>query len=338
MRLLLCFLVAGLAHASSANSGLGVSNASVVSDLFSESRALAGGSPANSSQKALSVGAGATATLLNYSGSSGYLSVLWFGITGSEAAMTASTITITVDGEASPTINVRIPLYFAAEYCWNENNFGSRFLGCEQNGGSNIGYYSLIPVPFNSSIEVQLTNGDSGSGLTLWYEATYTTNVPNVWPRARKLYMATGTVTGLTVNETETLVDVSGLNPGRLFGIYLSIDSSPGSASPATAPLEGRVKIYFDGASSPNYQSSGTEDYFHFSNYFENTPSGFSTDYTGCPFISGSAVTWNCYRFHVLDAMTFQNALKVTWDAGYSTVVNYTGSVRLAYTVWYYSQ
>ena len=305
-------------------------------DILSESRFLQGGTPQNSKTEHLMVGGGGAATVLNYSGSPGYVSSLWIAISGNQNSMVNSVLTITVDGESTPAISTRIPLFFGSEYCWNTNNFGSRFIGCEQNGGSNIGYYAYIPIPFSDSITATVTNGDPTASMTMWAEANYTTGVADSWTRSKKLWVSSGTLTGLTVNQVAALVNVTGINQGRLFGVYMSIDSWPGDANPRPAPLEGNVKMYFDGASAPNYESSGTEDYFHSSNYFENVPSGFSTDYTGVPFKSD--VTWNAFRFHVYDPMTFSNGLKVTWNCGDSTEVNFSGSVRLAYTVWYYTE
>ena len=96
------------------------------------------------------------------------------------------------------------------------------------------------------------------------------------------------------------------------------------------------VIVYMDGAGSPTFESSGTEDFFHSSNYFEGTFTNSCFDYVGIPFKSG--VTWNAYRFFIMDPFFFQNALKVTWNAGDSSEINFSGGVRLAYCVLYYTE
>ena len=164
--------------------GGGFSGSSV--DLFSESRALAGGTPGNSKNEKVTLGQGATLTVLSYSGSAGYLSSLWFALAGTGTSLEDSVLKITVDGESSPAISLRVPLYFAAEYLnTGSTNFQSRFVGGNQGGGG-IGLYSFIPVPFNSSITVTLTNGDASNSMTVWSEANYTSGVADSWPLAHK--------------------------------------------------------------------------------------------------------------------------------------------------------
>jgi hypothetical protein len=319
----------------------------VLPDLLSESRPV---STLNyAAAKGTSVAASATTTILSYSGS-GYVSDFWMGLSYSDSASaTASTLTITTD--SITVFNDRLPLFFGGDYLYNTVNYASKLIGGQTNGSNNVGYYSYIAIPFGTSISITLTNGSSGSAATVWYTIGYQTGISGTYfPREYHLHCASGTIPGgtLSVNTTATLINATSLNPGRLIGVYMSIDSgcSGCSANPSTAGLEGRVKYYLDGAGTPTYQSSGTEDFFHWSGYFEggggNGHTGTSSwdfGYTGLQYYyETSPVTWNAYRFHVRDPVFFSNALEITWDAGYSTVVNYSGSYRLAYTVWYYTQ
>lgn len=322
-------------------------------DILSESKA--GGTLNTARQEYASLAANATLTLLNITpGSAGYLSHMFIAFTNSDAnARSSSILKITVDGETNgATFNGRIPLFFAAEYCYNTVNYHSRWTGCQQNNSNNIGFYSYIPIPFSTSLKIELVNGSSTTTSTVFGLFTYQTGVSNTWPNTRKLRTSSGTLTNQTVNTVETLVNASSLNPGRLMGVYMSIDSFPNSATPAAAPLEGNVKMYIDGAGSPNFESPGTEDYFNWSNYFEGAGTvfgtamangtGFSFDqgFTGLQFSAAptSVFTWNAYRFHIMDQVLFTNALKITWNCGDSSQVNFTGGVRLAYMVWYYTQ
>lgn len=322
-----------------------------VVDVLSEAKA--GGTLNSAKKEGSSLAASGTLTLLDISpGSAGYLSHMFIAFTNSDAAArTDSTLKITVDGEtAGDTFNSRIPLYFGAEYCYNTVNYSSRWNGCQQNGSDNIGFYSYIPIPFSTSLKIELINGSASTASTVWANFTYQTGVANTWPNTRKLRTASGTLTNQTVDTLETLVDAQGISPGRLFGVFMSIDSFPNTANPLTGPLEGNVAIYVDNSMTPSLESSGTEDYFNWSNYFEgkstlygstSTSGNFSYDqgYTGIQFSTViSPATWNVYRYHVMDQVLFNNGIKVTWQCGDSTQVNFTGGVRVAWMIWYYTE
>lgn len=298
------------------------------------------------------VSGGATQTLLSYSGE-GYVSAMFIFMTNgsnfSDAAQ-STTLKITVDGEGTGgTFNDRIPLFFGSEYTYNTVNHKSRFQGSQTNGSNNVGYTSYIPIPFSSSIVISVVNG-AASNTQFWAHFVIHTDVPNNWPRTRKLRTSSGTLSNQTVDTVITLLDVSSQPPGKLLGVFMSVDSFPNTANPATAPLEGNVKMYLEGSGSPSFEAPGTEDYFMWSNYFEGASTYFtggsgtgsySMDlyHTGVQFAAlTSSVTWNMYRWHILDQILFEEALKITWNCGDSTQVNFTGGVRLAYCVWYYTE
>ena len=306
-------------------------------DILSESKLP--GTAGSSSAKNVSLANNATQTLLNLTGQSGgYVSYLWIGFNASD---TASTMVITTDGNT--VFSDRACLFFGAEYISNQSSFASRFIGASSNNSNNVGFYSFIPIPFNASISITFTN-KSGGTASVFYEVFYQNAIADNWKRTKKLWCASGTIAAATAYSAQTLLNASSLSQGRLLGIAFSIDSYPGSANPPTAPLEGYFKIYLDGAGSPAIQSSGTEDYIGLSNYFQGfpaTPGGnAATPYT--PAYSGitikSTYTWNAYRFHIIDPIVFQNAIKVTWDNGESAAVSFTGTTRFAYCIWYYTE
>lgn len=208
-------------------------------------------------------------------------------------------------------------------------------IGASNNNSDNVGFSAHIPIPFSNSISISITNGNSSIAGLLWWNIAYQTGVSNTWLRTRRLRTSFGTLSGLTQDQVVTLVNQTGLSPGRLRGVSLSIDSYPGGASLNPA-LEGNVKIFLDGSSSPNYESSGTEDYFHMSNFFQGYPVPTATESTGLTLKSG--VTANAYRFHLQDPVLFSNALKVTWNCGESASGStFSGTQRLAYVVWCYT-
>lgn len=299
--------------------------ARLAGDILRENKP--GGVPVYTMEKQVSVTGGVAHTILNYSGGPGYLCDMWFALSiGSD---NATAIEITVDGDV--IYSGVLSHLFANLYNSNSwaNYFDNAFI---QNRGGN-GW--TIPIPFSSSILITVT---PSSSCSLWYTASYRTGVPNGWPRTRKLKIAAGTTAGLTQDQVATLVDESGLDRGRLLGCYLMVDcfhGGSGSASPATSPLEGAVKIYRDGTLA--YVSSGTEDYAKMAGFFAAVSNGANAS----QYITLTAKNSDHFafvRFHIPDPIEFENALKVTWNAGNSLISSFSGSVTLSWVVWYYTE
>jgi len=332
------------ANSAGTLSGTGATcGASWATDILSEAKP-AYGTTKGSSGKGISVLNNATATILNLTSQSpgGYVSAMWIGVGAQD---NASLLTITADGNT--VFNDRACLFFGAEYQSNQGSFMTRFIGASNNNSNNVGFLSHIPIPFTNSISIVFTN-ETGGTINIWYTISYQTGIANTWPRTQKLVARSGTIAAATPGQVLTLVSDAGLNPGRFLGMAFSVDSVPGSANPLTAPLEGEFKFYFDGnVGAPDYFSSGTEDYVGMSNYFQGfditrfaaaingIQSGLS-DYSGLT-VKSTSGTWNAYRFHILDPFMFQSGLRITWDAGETGVISWTGTVRFSYCLWYYT-
>lgn len=275
--------------------------------------------------KQVSVTASTPFTMLNYTGGPGYVSDQWYALGFGTNGDDGTALKITVDGTI--IFNDRYDMYMASA-----NYTGSTCTHISQNHfTTNLGGQgNLIPIPFTTSIKIELVPVNSGS---IWYDIIYHTGISNNWPRSQHLHVAVGTISGLSINSTATLVDVSGLTQGRFLGSYLYFDGQ--SASPGTAILEGAIKIYLDGAIA--YFSSGTEDYYKMSGYFVAVSAGQNAgEYItlGC---DGNS-QWGASRFHIPDPFKFQNAFKMTWNAGDSLAINFTGTAKISYLIWYYTE
>lgn len=288
------------------------------------------------------VAAGATVDLINYIGDQpGYVSQIWWGITSTDAvARNDSVIKVYIDDEVVPSIDIPLKMLCGAEYGNTTSNgfWQSRFLGLSRHDSNqNCGYLFRIPIPFGARIRITLTNSSGSASLNLWCHIMYHLGVPNIWNRTRKLHAITGLGT-YSVDQVATLLDVSEVGPGRLMGVYMNMDAFPGTANPKLAHLEGNVKITIDGTLA--VESPGTEDYFLWTNYFQNLVAGTSyvNDFVGVTYIAGSSNGYSCHRFHIPDPIEFNDDLKITWNCGDSTQVNFTGTVRFSWTVWYYTE
>lgn len=315
-------------------------------------------------QKGVAIAASGTATLLNVTGASGgYVSRVWFGITNTTADPTKDTITITTTGSPVTSITIPVQNMCMATYLWkagtagNVNNSSYFTTATDLGGisGTNIGCDFKLPIPFNTGVSITLTD-TTAAASTLWYTVEYHTGVPlSTWTNTRVLHMDSITdQTGIAANAVTTLSNYTGGQPGRFVGLWWMEDSAPGSATPKTAPMEGEIALTLDGAGTPNIQSSGTEDWFGLSNYFQGNGTG-GTGGGNSSQIQGGwksadgqvAVTFmstpigntqGAARFHVNDPIDFTTGEKLTWACGDTTFVSFTGTCTLWSTVYYYTE
>lgn len=303
-------------------------------DILTPEKAVYGGVPAYTKGKAISMVSAASVTLLNYTGS-GYVSNQWFAI-GSLGSGHSGDLVLTLVVDGRTVYNASLSAYMGAIY-WTDDvlaNFQNRWIML---GGGQSGM-NRIPVPFASSVSISLKNNSSGT-ITLWYEVGYVTGVADNWLRSKQLYIAVSDETAqgipLTQDQVGTLVNVSAQNPGMLAGVYMVYDGA-GVTGGAPNYLEGAVDITTDGTLS--YRSSGTEDYYGMSGFWANVSVGWGNPDITLTLKRGSPSLYAAMRFHAPDPILFQNALKVQWHAGDSSISTFTGTVHLLYTVWYYTQ
>ncbi len=299
-----------------------------VVDILSPDKASLGGTPAYAVGKLVSIGAGATQTIFSYSGGPGYLSSMWLACQGGNSAE----LIITVDG--TPIYQDVLNNFFA---CGTVNSgVAGQFSNLFLNNWGGTG--SVIPIPFASSILVQIKN-TGGSSFNNWWTISYMKAVADSWLNSSHLHVAVNSVDidgglSLTQDQIGTLLNATGIGPGRLLGICLQFDGSGVTGGSNTSSfLEGPVEIYTDG--NLVLQTSGTEDYFGMSGYFEFVSSG-----VGGPYVSlvyKSAPSYQALRFHIQDPILFNDSLEVKWQAGNSAYATFTGSVVVGWTIWYYT-
>lgn len=328
--------------------------------------------------KNVTVAASATQTLLNYTGGQpGYVQSIWVAIndggSGTPNGLNLSTINIYYDGHGTADISMRATMFFNCQYGYAAapGAFANRLFG--GSGASAIGQtcYTYLPIPYNTQIKITLTNGNSTSVVQIWYDITYQTGVPNTWNGTRVLHAVATTAVNCSINAVETLFSSSSLNPGRYVGTWMLTDDVPGSVSVKGGELEGAFNIYTDSnvGGTPNYSSSGTEDYFECGYYgrgcgaggYSNGWSGTATynvgqfpttvvsngwtgnGEVGTTFFSNNNLpanynsTSSFFRYHLSDPIRFQNGLGIVWNCGNSSAVNWTGTSQLFAVVYYYT-
>jgi len=119
--------------------------------------------------------------------------------------------------------------------------------------------------------------------------------------------------------------------PGRLVGSVLDVDNPPGVAWWG----EGDEKLYLDHAHLPSWFGTGTEDYFGFA---WSSVERFAHPYhaqTAAPGPGqGFGGHFSMNRFHVLDALSFQEALRFDWELWHWSDTR----VTMASTLYWYAR
>jgi hypothetical protein len=273
--------------------------------------------------------AGETATLLNLTGGPGYVSHLWLAINCADPLGRERTrYQISVDGEATPSVSSTLAGFHAADLLPN-SNFATRYIGYNHLD-TQSGYYAYIPIPFRSSIKIDIVNGSSSAAATLFAIADYHTRVPLAWGRMGKLHTFEQVVK-VTPYAWQDLLNVTAQPKSVLWGVYLATRGG----DPGFGYLEGNVEMYVDGSGSPNYESSGTEDYFNNTWYFQTGV--ICAEHSGCTHYDPTDYSIGAYRFHVDDPVPFDDALHIRWQNGSASEGMVVNPTSLRSHVWYYT-
>ena len=197
----------------------------------------------------------------------------------------------------------------------------------------------LIPIPFSTSIEIKLKN-PTGSSHQAYTQVTYVTGVALTAINSVQHHLHAVVVdqSNIAPNGAATLINATGLSAGQLVFLSWTYDSANGGSggvNVATAPLEGNFKIFLDGASSPTLETTGAEDLFGMFGYFNGLTGGGSDN--SYLLFKNYLNAWSAVRFWTADPINFTSGLKMTWNCGDTTEVNFTGDCRVISTVIYYT-
>lgn len=270
--------------------------------------------------------AGGTLTLLDLQEGPGYVSHLWCAVSCTDpAGQTLTRYRVVVDGEAAPSIDSTLVGYHAADGATTSG--AARYIGFDHNA-TLASYYSYLPLPFRSSIRIEVVNGSRDTPAVFFAIADYHL-VGFSWGRAAKLHTFEQEVT-VAPYVWQNLLDVRRSN-GVLAGVYLRMHGG----DPTWGYLEGNVQMFADGSTTPCYESSGTEDYFNNAWYFQTGV--ILADQSGCTAYDPAGFSVGAYRFHLDDPVPFDTALRVRWQNGTADQAKVLKPTTLRSHVWYYT-
>ncbi|MDR0844739.1 MAG: DUF2961 domain-containing protein [Tannerella sp.] len=244
----------------------------------------------------------------------GVMTHAWFG--GSFPSYEQTRIKYYVDGETTPSIDME--LFMGHGIGFNDSN-APWMVSKMGKTGSPSGIYNTFRIPFGKEIKVtaQLASG-APDNPDFWFILRGTENLPvtlggvQLPDKARlKLYK-------IENKEFDPLVEFDMCNvtgKGAMFLVTLEAKGLRQSNHVSDISyLESCIRAYINGNNQPLLLSSGLEDYFLGTFYFNK--GGYYGEIAGVTHLDKKAAEFSGYRFHDEDPVFFQNGLRLTNRVG----------------------
>jgi hypothetical protein len=253
------------------------------------------------------------AELLRHEGK-GCLTHMWFG--GDWPGYEQTRVRVYVDGEPSPSIEMELGLGHGAGFSDDAAPWGSEKLG---HTGHPSGFYNTYKIPFGKAIRVTAQRAkDSPDGAPFWWILRGTENLPvtlagmRLPEKARlRLYKLENHIAKPL--EEFALCDLPGA--GALYQVTMAAEALPKRTDwTGLSFLEGIMRAYIDGAKAPTQLSSGLEDYFLGTYYFNR--GRYANGLAGLTYLDTKNNAFSAYRFHDEDLVVFKGGLRLTCRCG----------------------
>jgi hypothetical protein len=248
---------------------------------------------------------GVEAELFRHAGK-GCLTHMWFG--GDFPNYGLTRIRVYVDGEERASIDMELMMGHGIGFQDEDAPWGVERIG---KTGQPSGIYNTYRIPFGKSVRVTAMRGKGETGdPPFWWIIRGVENLSvqlggvTLPDSARlRLYKVENRV-------TKPLEEIDVYNrkvSGALYQVTVAAKSSNFSF------LEGCVRAYLEGSDQPAFLSSGMEDYFLGTYYFNRGK--YYTPVAGLTHIVREKEL-SAYRFHEADPIVFHNGLRLTIRAG----------------------
>jgi len=263
----------------------------------------------------------------------GCLTHMWFG--GDWPGYDRTRIRIYVDGETKPSIDMELFPGHGIGWANPSAPWGSERVG---KTGQPSGIYNTYRIPFGKRIRV---TGRLGPGISkpqvFWWIIRGVKNLPVFLGQVR---LPQNARLRLQVHEDVELEPLQRLNlcesslAGALYQVTLSV------ASKNFNFLEAMFRAYMNNAKEPFLLSSGTEDYFLGTYYFNRGM--YHLPLAGLTHKSEDAdgtCRFSAYRFHEDDPVIFQKGFRLSWRNGEEKDGKTFGNPqrsRVTSYVWFY--
>jgi hypothetical protein len=237
----------------------------------------------------------------------GCLTHMWFG--GAWPNYGKTRIRIYVDGESTASIDMELMMGHGIGFQDSAAPWGTARIG---KTGQPSGIYDTYRIPFGQSIRVtaELSPGEKEKPA-FWWIIRGVENLPvQIGPvtlpaKARlKLYKKVN----YTAKRLEEFSLLDTHNAGLLYQVTIA------ARSENFCFLEACMRAYIDGAEKPLWLSSGLEDYFVGTYYFNR--GCYHTPIAGLTHKNDRDHSFSAYRFHEDDPILFEKGLRLTCRCG----------------------
>lgn len=238
---------------------------------------------------------------------SGYLSHMWFG--GAFAHYKRLRLRVYVDGETRAAIDMEIGLGAGVGFEDDAAPWGTRHAGVT---GTPSGIYLNYRVPFTKSVRVtaELPEG-AARDVPFWWIVRGLKNHPlevcgfRLPERARLRLHKREEYMAQPLEEFEL---AAAPGAGLLFLVTMAARSG------SFQFMEGQMRGYFDGSARAEFLSSGLEDYFLGTYYFNRGT--FHLPVSGLTHMDKSDHSFSAYRFHEEDPIVFAKGFRLACRCG----------------------
>jgi len=263
------------------------------------------------------VGPGQDISLTDRKDEAGVVRLINIALAGDGPDVDRSIIYFNVDNEQVPSVALSMGL----SGTYGANRFHSRFTSCSSSIGR-LGCTLSPQAPYRHALHVFFHNGGKKT-LRLWGwlqgETTLVSGPTELLHTVSGGDQYEGQIKVKPYQEI-TLLDVDG--PGRFAGLQFFMDRHNNKSGTNENCVEGNFRYYIDHSQQPQYESSGTEDYFGSSFNFQDAP--FASDSFGVFFNRFSGTSGpqaiddqvSAWRWHYDDPVHFDHHLRVTWQCG----------------------
>jgi hypothetical protein len=237
----------------------------------------------------------------------GYLDHMWFG--GSFPHFSKLRVRIYVDGETAPSIDMELGLGVGVGFEDSFAPWGSKFSGIT---GAPSGVFMNYRIPYSKSIRVtaELPAGVPRDTV-FWWIVRGIENLPLSisgiqMPARARLRLHKKEDQQVQPLEEFMLCEVAG--GGMVFMVTMAAKSTNFEF------LEGQVRSYSGKDPAPQFLSSGLEDYFLGTYYFNRGL--YHLDQAGLTHKNEEDHSFSAYRFHDLDPIVFSDGIRLTCRCG----------------------
>lgn len=239
---------------------------------------------------------------------------------------------ITFDHAAAPQIDTGAHDFFMSG--WEGKQVVGDYAGKTVHPDGTARVYRHIVMPYRTGCRMEIVNQGDSAVRDLSMQVDFLRfGRPVDFGRMGCLRSAEASGRAVAWGQKFTFLDFEGA--GSLHSIQMSLKN----AMTRGQFMEGNFEIYIDDNAFPEYQSSGTEEFFMGGIYFTNL---HTSAYSGCTrtFQDGGENPQNiisAHRYFLEDPITFQSRLRIVWSHGQAGQGTVVGPTSFDFSALYYT-